>query len=105
MRRISFGVILNKVEQFGGIPAVLIGDMNAEEGSATYLQATQTFAGARYETENTSGRETVQKWGEKQEIIDYCFVLKDAFTVNSFTVETDTFDGVHPSGTTRCRSA
>lgn len=93
----GIGVILDKIEQFGGLPAVLMGDMNASEGSATYLAATEDFADARYETENTTDSGTFQNWGQKNKIIDYCFVSKDAFDVHSFAVVTETFDGAHPS--------
>lgn len=93
----GIGVVLDKIEQFGGIPAVLIGDMNAKEGTPTYLAATEDFADARYETENTTDACTYQNWGAQSKIIDYCFISKDAFTVNRFHVVTDTFDGAHPS--------
>lgn len=93
----GIGVVMDKIEQFGGIPAVLMGDMNAKEGSATYLRATEAFRDARHATENTSDRETFQNWGQKEEIIDYCFVSEGDFTVRSFTVVTDTYDGAHPS--------
>lgn len=93
----GIGVVMDKIEQFGGIPAVLIGDMNAKEGTPTYLRATEDFIDARHATENTSDRETFQKWGTKAQIIDYCFVSDGDFTVNSFSVVTDTYDGAHPS--------
>lgn len=93
----GIGVVLEKIEQFGGIPAVLMGDMNAPEGSQTYLKATESFADARHVTENTTDSGTFQNWGTVEKCIDYCFVSKDAFTVNSFAVVTETYDGAHPS--------
>lgn len=93
----GIGVVLDKIEQFGGLPAVLMGDMNAKEGTPTYLAATENFADARYETDNTSDRGTFQNWGTQEKIIDYMFVSKGDFTVNRFHVVTDTFDGAHPS--------
>ncbi len=93
----GIGVVLKKIEQFGGLPAVLMGDMNANEGSPTYLAATKDFADVRYETENTTDSATFQNWGEKSKIIDYFFVSKNAFNVTRFHVVTDTFDDAHPS--------
>ena len=93
----GIGVVLDKIEQFGSIPAILMGDMNAAEGTPTYLAATENFVDTRYETENTCDSGTFQNWGAKSVIIDYMFVSKDAFNVNSFHVVTDTFDGAHPS--------
>lgn len=93
----GIGVVLDKIEQFGGIPAVLIGDMNAKEGTPTYLAATEDFADARYETDITTDACTFQNWGAQSKIIDYCFVSKDSFDVHSFDVVTETYDGAHPS--------
>ena len=84
-------------KEFGDIPAILMGDMNANENSQTYTKATETFVDTRHATENTSDACTFQNWGTVEKWIDYCFVSEDAFTVNSFAVVTDTYDGAHPS--------
>ncbi|MBR6780286.1 MAG: endonuclease/exonuclease/phosphatase family protein [Clostridia bacterium] len=93
----GIGVVLDKIREFGDIPAILMGDMNANENSQTYTKATETFVDTRHATENTSDACTFQNWGTVEKWIDYCFVSEDAFTVNSFAVVTDTYDGAHPS--------
>lgn len=92
-------VVLDKIEEFGSIPAVLMGDLNAEEDSETYKSATENFLDAKYQTENTMTSATYQAWGAKldSDCIDYVMVSKTGFKVNSYKVVTDTYDGVYSS--------
>ena len=57
-------VVLDKIAQFGGLPAVIMGDFNAEEDSVTYENVTENFLDARYEAEQTTDAGTFQAWGE-----------------------------------------
>ena len=95
----GIGVVLDKIAEFGGLPAVLMGDLNAEESSETYRSATEYFLDAKYQTENTMKSCTYQNWGEAldRNCIDYVMVSFSGFTVNSYKVVTDTYDGVYPS--------
>lgn len=92
-------VVLDKIKEFGSIPAILIGDLNAEENSDTYKSATENFFDAKYQTENTMTSCTYQDWGKEldSECIDYIMISKGDFKVNSYKVVTDTFDGTYTS--------
>ena len=92
-------VVLDKIKEFGSIPAVLMGDLNAEENSETYKSATANFLDAKYETENTMTSCTYQNWGTEldRDCIDYVMISKTGFKVNSYKVVTETYDGVYTS--------
>ncbi len=95
----GINVVLEKIKEFGGMPAVLMGDLNAEETSDTYKSATEFFYDTKYQTENTMKSCTYQKWGEAldRECIDYIMISKSGFKVNSYKVMTDTYDGIYTS--------
>jgi len=95
----GIGVVLDKIAEFGGLPAILMGDLNAEESTATYRSATEFFLDTKYQTENTMTSCTYQNWGEAldRDCIDYVMVSFSGFTVNSYKVVTDTYDGVYTS--------
>ena len=92
-------VVLDKIAEFGSLPAVIMGDFNAEEGSETYVKVTENFDDARYRTEKTSDSHTYQGWGnpEKYKIIDYFMISKEGFTVNEYSVLSGLHDGVYSS--------
>lgn len=92
-------VVLDKIKEFGSLPAVLMGDLNAEEDSQTYKSATVNFLDTKYQTENTMTSCTYQAWGEQldRNCIDYILVSKTGFRTNSYRVVTDTYDGVYSS--------
>ena len=95
----GINVVLDKIKEFGGLPAVLMGDLNAEENSETYKSATENFLDVKYQTENTMTSCTYQAWGEQldRNCIDYIMISKTGFKVNSYKVLTETYDGVYPS--------
>lgn len=92
-------VVLDKIAEFGSLPAVLMGDLNAEEDSETYRSATVNFLDAKYQTENTMTSCTYQNWGKQldHECIDYVMISKEGLKVNSYKVVTDTYDSVYSS--------
>ncbi len=92
-------VVLDKIAQFGGLPSVIIGDLNAAEGSETYRSVTENFLDAKYQLENPQISATYQNWGTELDrpCIDYCMISKTGFTVNSYKVVQTTYDGVYPS--------
>ncbi len=92
-------LVLEKIKEFGSIPAVLMGDLNAEEGSVTYESATESFLDTKYETDNTMSGVTYQNWGndENSTCVDYIMISKTGFKVNSYQVVTDTYDGAYSS--------
>lgn len=95
----GIGVVLDKIAAFGGLPAVIMGDLNAEEGSATYENVTEYFLDARYEAPETTDAGTYQSWGEIPggERIDYFMVSKTGFSVKHYGVVDNVYDGVYAS--------
>lgn len=92
-------VVLDKIAQFGGLPSVIIGDLNAAEDSETYRSVTENFLDAKYQLENPQISATYQNWGTELDrpCIDYCMISKTGFTVNSYKIVQTTYDGVYPS--------
>lgn len=92
-------VVIDKIKEFGDLPAILMGDLNAEEYTETYMSATENFLDAKYQTENTMTSATYQRWGKEldSDCIDYIMISKTGFKVNSYKVVTDTYDGVYSS--------
>ena len=95
----GIGVVLDKISQFGGLPSMIMGDFNAEEGSTTYNDVTKDFLDAKYELENPMISCTYQNFGKEldNECIDYFMISKTGIEVVDYKVVTDTFDGVYPS--------
>lgn len=92
-------LVLDKVQEFGNLPAILMGDFNAYDNSKTYKMATEHLLDTKYQTENTMDSTTFQSWGTKLDTprIDYIMISKDDFLVDKYFVQTDTYDGVYPS--------
>ena len=94
-------VVLDKIEQFGGLPSMIMGDFNAEEGSQTYISATKNFDDAKYKAETAKNLHsaTYQNYGKELngEPIDYFMISKTGFHVNQYSVVTTTYNGVYPS--------
>jgi hypothetical protein len=78
-------VVLDKIAEFGGLPAVLMGDLNAEEDTETYTSAMEDFLDSKYQTENTMTSCTFQAWGTElgRDCIDYILVLKNGVQYNA----------------------
>lgn len=95
----GIGVVLDKIKQFGSLPAMIMGDFNADENSETYKSAAENFLDVKYQTENTMTSCTYQNWGKSldRDCIDYLMISKTGFKVNSYKVVRDTYDGVYPS--------
>lgn len=95
----GIAVILDKIEQLGNIPSVIMGDFNAKENSETYKNATKKLLDVKYQTLNTAAGVTYQNWGsaERSKCIDYIMISKTGFAVNSYKVITNTYGGVYPS--------
>ena len=95
----GMGVILDKIAQFGGLPAVIMGDLNAQEDSATILAATEHFLDARYAAEETVDTYTYQNWGNFSVArrIDYFMISKSGIKPLSYAVLDQPRDGVWSS--------
>ena len=95
----GIGVVLDKLRQFGALPCVLMGDLNAGEESDTYRAATENFDDAKYRTADPPTGPTYQNWGQAldHENIDYFMISKTGIGVQSYRILDTTFDGVYPS--------
>ncbi len=94
----GIGVVLDKIAQFGGLPAVIMGDFNAQEGSETYQSVTQYFTDACHAAGVTPGY-TYQNWGDMASAkrIDYFMISRTGFTVLDYAVVPAVHDGVYAS--------
>ena len=95
----GIGVVLDKIAQFGGLPAVIMGDFNAVEGSKTYESVTEIFLDARYAAPVTSDSYTYQNWGnlEQAKRLDYFMISKEGFAAQSYGVLSAIHGGVYSS--------
>ena len=95
----GMGVILDKIAQFGDLPAVIMGDLNAEEGSATITAATEHFLDARYAAEETVDTYTYQNWGNFDAAvrIDYFMISQSGIRALRYAVLDQPRDGVWSS--------
>ena len=92
-------VVLDKIEAFGSLPAVIMGDFNAKENSKTYENVTQYFVDARYAAAETTDSATYQNWGNMDNArrIDYFMVSPNGMNVLRYNVLNHTHDGVFAS--------
>ena len=92
-------LVLDKINRFGGLPAVIMGDFNAEEGSETYNAVTEHFLDARYEARETMDSYTFQSWGDMEKAcrIDYFMLSKTGFAVHSYQALIEPYDGIYSS--------
>lgn len=95
----GIAVILDKISEFGGLPAVLMGDLNAGESSETYRIATESFLDSKYQTGDTMTSCTYQDWGKALDrpCIDYMMISKSGFAAEKYSVINTTYNGVYPS--------
>ena len=92
-------LILSKLEEFGGMPCVIMGDFNCYENSETYKAAAELFDDAKYRTDDTDSGATYQDFGKELggENIDYFFISKTGIAVSQYKVIRTIYDGVYPS--------
>lgn len=95
----GIGVVLDKLREFGDLPCVLMGDLNAGESSETYRAATENFDDAKYRTADPPTGPTYQNWGKalERENIDYFLISETGIGVQDYRILDTTFDGVYPS--------
>ena len=95
----GINVVLEKIQQFGNLPSIIMGDFNADESSSTYKAATENFLDAKYQTDNTMKGATYQAFGKQldRENIDYFMISKTGIKVSEYKIIDKTYDGVYPS--------
>lgn len=91
----GIGVVLEKIKAFGGLPAILMGDLNAEENSETYRMASAHFTDARYAAADSMDAASYQDWGRALDSprIDYILLSPGGFETARYFVVTSTYGG------------
>lgn len=92
-------VVLNKIAEFGNIPAFLMGDFNAEPSSETILSTQNDFDDAHNIAASADEGPTYHKWGQQpnRERIDYIMISKGKSTVSEYRIVDNCHDGVYSS--------
>ena len=92
-------VVLDKISEFGNIPAVLMGDLNAKENSETIQSAYESFDDCMKLAPVTEDTPTYHNWGnaENAKRIDYVLVSKGDASVSEYRVLDNCHDGVYSS--------
>lgn len=92
-------LIMEKLQAFGGMPCVIMGDFNDYESSATYREMTRLFDDAKYRTQDTDRGATYHDYGKQTdgENIDYFLVSEAGVEVLQYRVIRTVYDGVYPS--------
>lgn len=98
-------VVLDKIEEFGGLPAFLMGDLNAYPDEETILFTHDSFDDAHVIAENRDDGATFHKWGTKADgndkRIDYIMISKGDATVSEYRIVNnkhgDTYSSDHYS--------
>ena len=83
-------VVLDKIEEFGGLPAFLMGDLNAYPDEETILFTHDSFDDAHVIAEKRDDGATFHKWGTKADgndkRIDYIMISKGDAIVNEYRI-------------------
>ena len=83
-------VVLDKIEEFGGLPAFLMGDLNAYPDEETILFTHESFDDAHVIAENKDEGATFHKWGTKKndndKRIDYIMISKGDAVVSEYRI-------------------
>lgn len=92
-------VVLNKIAEFGDIPAYLMGDLNAKENSETIESTKEHFDDAMRISPITEETNTYHNWGtgDKAKRIDYILISKGDASVSEYHVVDNCHDGVYSS--------
>ena len=92
-------VVLQKISEFNNIPAILMGDLNAEPSSQTIISTHDAFDDAHDIATVSDEGATYHKWGTllEKERIDYIMISKGDGTVSEYRILNNLHDGVYSS--------
>ena len=92
-------VVLDKIKEFGDLPAFLMGDMNAKEDSKTMEYAYESFDDAKMIATITDDNPTFHGWGEADDArrIDYILISEGDADVLEYHVVNNLHDGAYAS--------
>ena len=95
----GIGVVLDKIGDLGGLPAIVMGDLNAPESADTYRALTENFEDTKYLADTTMQSNTYHNWGAEMGAspIDYIMLSRGDFEAYSYAVDTRSYNGVYPS--------
>lgn len=83
-------VVLDKIDEFGGRPAFLMGDLNAHPDEETIIFTHESFDDAHVIAEEKDEGATYHKWGTKpnnnDDRIDYIMISKGDATVHEYRI-------------------
>ena len=83
-------VVLDKIEEFGGLTAFLMGDLNAYPDEETIIFTHENFDDAHVIAEKRDDGATFHKWGTKADgndkRIDYIMISKGDATVSEYRI-------------------
>ena len=84
----GIAVVLDKIAEFGDIPAYLMGDLNAKENSKTIQSTKDNFDDAKLISPITEDTATFHGWGEAEDPrrIDYILISKGDAEVYEYHV-------------------
>ena len=94
-------VVLDKIAEFGGLPAFLMGDLNAYPDEETITFTKANFDDAHLIAKEKDEGQTFHKWGTKTDgndkRIDYIMISKGAATVSEYRIVKNIHNGVWSS--------
>ena len=81
------------------LPVTVTGDFNCDEGTSTTYKffTSGKIADSKFLAKDTVSAPTFHGYKNLEIIIDFCFVSRDAYTVDSYRVIDTLYDGEHPS--------
>ena len=92
-------VVLNKIAEFGDLPAFLMGDLNADPDSKTIESTKDSFDDAHNIASDSDHGPTYHKWGTQpnRDRIDYIMISKNCSLVSEYRIVNNCHDGVYSS--------
>ena len=84
----GIAVVLDKIAEFGDLPAILMGDLNATPGSETILSTRESFDDAHDIAAVSDEGATFHKWGTQpdRKRIDYILLSKGDAAVSEYRI-------------------
>ena len=95
----GIAVVLDKIAEFGDIPAYLMGDLNAKENSKTIQSTKDNFDDAKLISPITEDTATFHGWGEAEDPrrIDYILISKGDAEVYEYHVVNNLHGDIYSS--------
>ena len=92
-------VVLDKIQEFGGYPAFLMGDFNDVPNSETIKFTHDSFDDAQVVAQNADTGPTFHEWGTfpDEERIDYIMISKGKSTVSEYRILNNCHNGIYSS--------